>query len=251
MAQKIENIPPAERALSQEGNNDEIYRVICYLCSNQIQSETSCLFHLARMCLPSLGKLSDRAWVPRNELSSKDTALWCIRVKMRRAAGLLSNATWSPPRGSVGRRHLLSTLRHASTSAPPPSAPSRFLSSTLILAASGAFVAYYYDSRAVLHDQIAMPFIRLLDPEQGHQMAVKLLSWNRWFRPSDRRVDGPELKAEVSRPDCRTRQCTKSIAEALRSLVCRSRTPLEWLLASTSTEMLLMGCLTWVLDTSR
>lgn len=62
-------------------------------------------------------------------------------------------------------------------------------------------MAYYYDSRSVMHEHVVMPFMRLFDPETGHKAAVRLLSAGKVFRPRDRGVDVPELEAEVSDDD--------------------------------------------------
>lgn len=85
--------------------------------------------------------------------------------------------------------------RHASSST--ASLPRRFLSTTLVLGVSGALVAYYYDSRSLLHEHVAMPIMRLVDPETGHKAAIKLLSSGKVFRPRDLGEDTPELHTEV------------------------------------------------------
>lgn len=87
------------------------------------------------------------------------------------------------------------SIRHASSY---PSAPRRFISTTLLLGGTAALIAYYYDSRSALHEHVAMPLIRMFaDPETGHKLSVKLLSGPSWVRPRDRGVDGKELQAEV------------------------------------------------------
>lgn len=97
-----------------------------------------------------------------------------------------------PRTGASGR----TSIRHASSY---PSAPRRFISTTLLLGGTAALVAYYYDSRSALHEHIAMPLIRMFaDAETGHKMSVKLLAGPSWVRPRDRGVDGKELEAEVS-----------------------------------------------------
>jgi len=78
------------------------------------------------------------------------------------------------------------------------SAPRRFLSTTILVGGSVALVAYYYDSKSLLHEHVAMPIVRLADPETGHKLAVRLLGGPWWLRPKDRYVDGKELRAEVS-----------------------------------------------------
>jgi len=94
------------------------------------------------------------------------------------------------------RAQLVSPRRHASTS---NSYPRRFLSTTLFLGTGAILVAYYYDSRSILHEHVAMPLIRFLaDPETGHRFAIRLLGLSRWARPRDMGVDGEELGTEVS-----------------------------------------------------
>lgn len=87
------------------------------------------------------------------------------------------------------------TRRYASSTV--SSAPRRFISTTLLLGGSVAFLAYYYDSRSLLHERVVMPIARQFDPETGHRLAVKLLSAPSWARPRDRGVDGSEIEAEV------------------------------------------------------
>lgn len=43
-----------------------------------------------------------------------------------------------------------------------------------------------------------MPIMRLVDPETGHKLAVRMLSGSSWLRPHDRGVDNEKLQAEVS-----------------------------------------------------
>ncbi|ODO07321.1 dihydroorotate dehydrogenase (fumarate) [Cryptococcus wingfieldii CBS 7118] len=86
--------------------------------------------------------------------------------------------------------------RFASTSAPRPGR--RYLSTTLLLGGGVLGLAYYYDSRSLLHEHVVMPITRLVaDPEEGHKLAVRVLSWDKWARPRDMGVDGPELQAEL------------------------------------------------------
>ncbi|WWD09245.1 dihydroorotate dehydrogenase (fumarate) [Kwoniella europaea PYCC6329] len=89
-------------------------------------------------------------------------------------------------------------LRHASTTPSYPSAPRRFISSTLFVAGGILLVAYYYDSRSLLHEHVVMPLVRLgFDAEQGHKLAVRLLSLDKWARPRDMGVDDVELQTEL------------------------------------------------------
>ena len=81
------------------------------------------------------------------------------------------------------------------------SAPRRFFSTSVLVGGSVALVAYYYDSKSLLHEHVTMPIVRLADPETGHKLAVRLLGGPWWLRPKDRYVDGKELRAEVSGPD--------------------------------------------------
>lgn len=60
-----------------------------------------------------------------------------------------------------------------------------------------AFVAYYYDSRSLLHEHIVMPIVRLYDAEVGHRLAVRVLGAPWFLRPKDLGVDTPELGIEV------------------------------------------------------
>lgn len=61
------------------------------------------------------------------------------------------------------------------------------------------FLAYYYDSKSLVHEHVAMPLMRLFaDPEEGHRLAVRVLAWDKWARPRDMGVDGDELQAEVT-----------------------------------------------------
>ena len=103
-----------------------------------------------------------------------------------------------PFRGPVfpaGPSRLSLSRRHASTGR---SLPRRILSTTLFVGGTALFLAYYYDSRSIMHEHVAMPVLRYVtDPETGHKLAVRLLALPRWARPRDRGVDGPELGAEV------------------------------------------------------
>lgn len=98
------------------------------------------------------------------------------------------------PTFAASSRSVVAPVRHASSG---PAGPARrFVSGTLLLASGAVLLAYHYDSRSMLHDKIAMPFIRLMDPEWSHKAALTLLG-NWWIRPTDKGTDGPELQAEV------------------------------------------------------
>lgn len=77
--------------------------------------------------------------------------------------------------------------------------PRRWIAGSLAIGTSALLVAYYYDSRSVVHEHVVMPLIRKLvpDAEDGHKIAVKILSLPSWARPHDTGVDGPELETEV------------------------------------------------------
>ncbi|OCF33319.1 dihydroorotate dehydrogenase (fumarate) [Kwoniella heveanensis BCC8398] len=88
--------------------------------------------------------------------------------------------------------------RFASTSSSSPTPSRRYVSTTLLIGGSVLLVAYYYDSRSLLHEHVVMPLVRYaLDPEEGHKLAVRVLGWDKWARPRDMGVDGPELQAEL------------------------------------------------------
>lgn len=139
-------------------------------------------------------------------------------------------------------------VRNAS-SGPAAGPARRFLSGTLLLASGAVFLAYHYDSRSMLHDKIAMPFIRMLDAETSHKMAITLLG-NSWIRPTDKGVDGPELQAEVSWSSLDGRKMMRLLT-CISYSACLSQTLSVWRLVSTKMEMLLMGYLISVSDTSR
>ena len=84
--------------------------------------------------------------------------------------------------------------RHASST---PSRARSLVSTTLVIGGTVAFVAYYYDSRSVMHEHVVMPLMRLFDPETGHKTAVRLLSGPSWTRPRDRGVDAVGLQADL------------------------------------------------------
>ncbi|KAK6905542.1 dihydroorotate dehydrogenase (fumarate) [Kwoniella mangroviensis CBS 8507] len=89
-------------------------------------------------------------------------------------------------------------LRYASTTPSYPSARRRFISSTLFVAGGVLLIAYYYDSRSLLHEHVIMPLVRLgFDAEQGHKLAVRLLSLDKWARPRDMGVDDVGLQTEL------------------------------------------------------
>jgi dihydroorotate dehydrogenase len=107
---------------------------------------------------------------------------------------LLNTLPRALPRAALPKSTPQVTRRHASSS---QSLPRRFLSTSLLLGGTVAFVSYYYDSRSLIHEHVVMPIVRLYDPETGHKLAIRILGGPWWLRPKDRGVDGPELKAEV------------------------------------------------------
>jgi dihydroorotate dehydrogenase len=112
------------------------------------------------------------------------------------------------------------TRRYASSTG--SSAPKRFISTTLLLGGSVAFLAYYYDSRSLLHERVIMPIARQFDPETGHRLAVKLLSAPSWARPRDRGVDGPEIEAEVGQMSMYGNRCSWTVGVALWTAIGQS-----------------------------
>lgn len=118
---------------------------------------------------------------------------------------------------TAARSHLVGSStqiprRYASSA---QSAPRRFLSTTIFLGGTVAFVAYYFDSRSLMHEHVVMPLVRLYDPETGHKVAVRVLGAPWWLRPKDRGTDGQDLKAEVC-VSSRTR-CKSSLPVDFRS----------------------------------
>ncbi|EIW68161.1 hypothetical protein TREMEDRAFT_32541, partial [Tremella mesenterica DSM 1558] len=113
------------------------------------------------------------------------------RLSLGHAGSHTRNYLYSPL--PLRRPHIKTTsTRHASSSV-----PRRFISTTLLLGTSVALVAYYYDSRSLMHEHVMMPLARLIDPETGHKLAIRLLSLPKWARPRDMGVDGKELEAEI------------------------------------------------------
>lgn len=99
-----------------------------------------------------------------------------------------------PLPGSAGSVRFASLQRSTGTSR-----PYRFAATAFAIGTGALVLAYYYDSRSVAHEHVVMPIIRALaGAEDGHKLAVKILSLPEWARPKDRGVDGPELRAEVS-----------------------------------------------------
>jgi dihydroorotate dehydrogenase len=77
--------------------------------------------------------------------------------------------------------------------------PGRWIAGTLAVGTGALLLTYYYDSRSVAHEHVVMPVVRAVaDAENGHKLAVRVLSAPSWARPQDMGVDGPELKTEVS-----------------------------------------------------
>ena len=86
--------------------------------------------------------------------------------------------------------------RHASTTSSPIR---RSIGTVTLLGGSVALVAYYYDSRSLIHEHVIMPTVRALtDPEESHRLAVRMLSMGAWARPKDKVVDDERLGATVS-----------------------------------------------------
>jgi len=86
--------------------------------------------------------------------------------------------------------------RHASTTSSPIR---RSIGTVALLGGSVALVAYYYDSRSLLHEHVIMPTVRALtDAEESHRLAVRMLSMGSWARPKDKVVDDERLGATVS-----------------------------------------------------
>ena len=105
----------------------------------------------------------------------------------------------SPLTSSLSGRHPLKLSKSARYASTYPSYTRSFLSTTLLLGTGGILVVYYYDSRSIMHEHVAMPLLRLVtDPESGHVMALRMLGLSRWARPRDMGVDGEELSGEVS-----------------------------------------------------
>jgi len=77
--------------------------------------------------------------------------------------------------------------------------PGRWIATTFLLGSGALLLTYYYDSRSVAHEHVVMPIVRAVaDAEDGHKLAIKVLSAPSWARPQDMGTDGPELSAEVS-----------------------------------------------------
>ena len=57
-------------------------------------------------------------------------------------------------------------------------------------------IAYYYDSRSLLHEHLIMPVVRsVTDAEESHRLAVRMLSMGGWARPKDKVADDERLGA--------------------------------------------------------
>ena len=83
--------------------------------------------------------------------------------------------------------------RHASTQ---PSPIRRSLGTLTLVGGSVALIAYYYDSRSLLHEHLIMPAVRsLTDAEESHRLAVRMLSMGGWARPKDKVADDERLGA--------------------------------------------------------
>ncbi|BEI80528.1 hypothetical protein CcaverHIS002_0110570 [Cutaneotrichosporon cavernicola] len=113
---------------------------------------------------------------------------------LRRLPGL--SRPLAAPLRTTARAPALGGVRHASSGT---THPRRWIASSLIIGTVALLGSvYYYDSRSVAHEHVVMPVVRAIaDPEQGHKLAVKVLSAPSWARPMDMGVDGPALKAEL------------------------------------------------------
>ena len=86
--------------------------------------------------------------------------------------------------------------RHASSAYPGPLR--RSLGTITLVGGSIALVAYYYDSRSLVHEHVIMPVVRsLTDAEESHRLAVRMLSMGSWARPKDKATDDERLGAMV------------------------------------------------------
>jgi dihydroorotate dehydrogenase len=99
----------------------------------------------------------------------------------------------------LSRTHIALRLgQRAYTTAPPTRRLSSALRTSLYAAGTLALVAYYYDSRSLIHEHVLMPAVRTVtDAETSHKLAVELLSLGAWARPKDRGVDGHAVRAEM------------------------------------------------------
>lgn len=84
------------------------------------------------------------------------------------------------------------------------SRPGRWIAATFAIGTGALLLTYYYDSRSVAHEHVVMPVVRALaDAEDGHKIAIKVLSAPSWARPQDMSTDAPELRTEVRlKPFC-------------------------------------------------
>ncbi|GMK57623.1 hypothetical protein CspeluHIS016_0404570 [Cutaneotrichosporon spelunceum] len=119
---------------------------------------------------------------------------------LRRLPGI--SRPLATPLRTTARIPVLKGVRHAAVRAKNTSGtkhPGRWIASTALVGTVALLGAvYYYDSRSVAHEHVVMPVIRAVaDAEQGHKLAVKVLSAPEWARPKDMGVDGPALKAEL------------------------------------------------------
>ena len=97
------------------------------------------------------------------------------------------------------RADLLQPLRrNASTSSVRPINPLRTAVYAGVFAVStGLLAVYYFDSRSSIHRYVLTPLVRnLLDPEQGHKLAVMALRSGLAAR--DTQWDDKILECEVS-----------------------------------------------------
>lgn len=105
----------------------------------------------------------------------------------------------SPLRATTAPRAAISPVRHASNGGGfGTSRPGRWIATTFAIGTAGLVLSYYYDSRSLAHEHVIMPVVRALTtPEEGHKLAIKVLSAPSWARPMDTSVDPIELRAEV------------------------------------------------------
>lgn len=120
----------------------------------------------------------------------------------RRLPGTFSRPLAAPLRAASHARippSAVSGARANSTHARGTTHTGRWIGSSLVIGTVGLVAAiYYYDSRSIAHEHVVMPVVRAVaDPEQGHKLAVAVLSAPSWARPKDMTKDGPELHAEL------------------------------------------------------
>lgn len=91
-----------------------------------------------------------------------------------------------------------SVAQRTYTTARPASRLPSAIRTTIYATSAVALLAYYYDSRSLIHEHVLMPAIRACtDAEMSHKLAVELLSLGSWARPKDKGVDGESVRAEM------------------------------------------------------